>query len=105
MVINQFYRPAIEENLNAEDTVLLLAVFDRNVIFEDDFTGMCVVPCKDIPRFANQQVILRLDAPQKKRFMLPLFRPLSTSPIRVELESRAGFNDSKAKQVIKTVLL
>ena len=88
--------------------MLLLAVFDQDVITEDDFAGMCVVPCKDIPRLGaddEQRAILEVDAPQRKVFRLPLFRPPNASPIRAELESRAGFSDSKAKHITKPVPL
>ena len=64
--------------------MLLLAFFDQHVI-EDDFAGMCAVPCKDIPRLGaddEQRAILEVDVPQRKFFRLPLFRPPNTSPIR-----------------------
>ena len=91
--------------MNVENTILLLAVFDQDVI-EDDFAGVCVVRCKDIPRLGaddEQRAILEVDAPQRKVFRLPLFRPPNASPIRAELESRAGLSDSKAKQITKSV--
>ena len=51
-----------------ENTMLLLAVFDQDVI-KDDFAGVCVVPCKDIPRLGaddEQRSILEVDAPERK---------------------------------------
>ena len=91
--------------------MLLFTVFDWDLMKEDDFAGMCIVPCKDIPRLqetdAEQQraMILEMNAPQRKVFRLSLFHPpgKGTSPIRVELESRAKLSDSKAKQVIEAV--
>ena len=93
--------------------MLLFTVFDWDLMKEDDFAGMCIVPCKDIPRLqgtdAGQQraMILEADAPQRKVFRLSLFHPpgKAASPIRAELESRAKLNDSKAKQVIEVVPL
>ena len=63
--------------------MLLLAVFDQDLI-EDDFAGICVVPCKHIPRVGEgdeQRVILEVDVPQRRVFRLPLFRPPNASPI------------------------
>jgi hypothetical protein len=75
----------------------------------DDFAGLCIVPCRDIPRLqgtgAEQQraMILEMDAPQRKVFRLSLFHPPAASPIRAELESRTKLSDSKAKQIIETI--
>ena len=55
--------------------MLLLAVFDQDVI-EDDFAGVCVVRCKDIPRLGaddEQRAILEVDAPQRKVFQIAPF--------------------------------
>ena len=86
--------------------MLLFTVFDKDIVKRDDFAGMCIVPCKDIPRLgtdAEQRSILEVDAPQRKVFRLSLFHPPKASPIQAELESRARLSDSKAKQVIETV--
>ena len=104
------YRPASEEELNVEDTLLLLAVYNHD-IFVDNVIGICVVACKDIPRLREdeaekQRAILDNTAPQRKIFSLSLFHyPLNVSHAyaRAELESRAEIGDSKAKQIIKTI--
>ena len=102
-----FCRPASEESLNTENTMILVTVFDRDMkciisdCVQDDFAGVCVVPCKDIHRLGTdaeqRAMILELDAPQRKVFRLPLFCPPNTSAIRADLESRARLSDSKAK--------
>ena len=54
--------------------MLLFTIFDWDLVKKDDFAGMCIVPCKDIPRLqgtdAEQQraIILEVDAPQRKVF-------------------------------------
>lgn len=91
--------------------MLLFTVFDWDLVKKDDFAGMCIVPCRDMPRLqgtgAEQQraMILEMNAPQRKVFRLSLFHPpgKAASPIRAELESRAKLSDSKAKQVIETI--
>jgi hypothetical protein len=61
--------------------MLLFTVFDWDLVKKDDFAGMCIVPCRDIPRLqgtgAEQQkaMILEVDAPQRKVFRLSLFHP------------------------------
>ena len=91
--------------------MLLFTVFDWDLVKKDDFAGMCIVPCRDIPRLqgtdAEQRkaMILEADAPQRKVFRLSLFHPpgKAESPIRAELESRAKLSDLKAKQIIEAV--
>jgi hypothetical protein len=59
--------------------MLLFTVFDWDLVKKDDFAGMCIVPCSDIPRLqgtgAEQQraMILEVDAPQRKVFRYHFF--------------------------------
>ena len=92
--------------MEKEGAVLLLTVLDDGM-FKDEFAGLCVMPCKDIPRLevtTEQQALLRDDVPERKVMTLSLFRPaLDESPLRAELESRAKVNDSNAKQITKAI--
>ena len=94
--------------------MLLLGVFDRDTkcilcsdCAEGDFAGLCVVPCKGIPRLGTdaeqRATILEVDAPQRKIFRLPLFHPpkFNASPIRAELESRAKLVTLRQSRLLK----
>ena len=89
--------------------MLVFTVFHRDLVRMDGFAGMCIVPCRDIPRLqgtdAERQRAMIFDSPERKVLRLPLFRPPNpkASSIRAELECRAKLNDSKAKKVIKII--
>lgn len=42
--INHF-RPAEEAELKKDGAVLLMAVFDHDLLSSDDFAGLCIIPC------------------------------------------------------------
>ena len=87
--------------MDEDGASLLLSVFDHDV---RKSAGMCLVSCRLIPRLqSGSHAILNEGAPERKVLRLPLVHPsaLSDSQVRVELEKRAGFNDSKAKHIQK----
>lgn len=93
--------------MDTEGAVLLLTVLDDDMI-GDDFAGLCVMPCKDIPQLGanTEQALFKDDVPERKVMTLSLFRPApNESTLRTELESRAKVNDTKAKQITKGVLV
>ena len=68
-------RPAKEENMGKEGAILVLTVFDHDLIRENTFVGICVVPCKDIPQLLDEAPsVLDRTAPQRKNLTLPLFQ-------------------------------
>lgn len=97
------YRPAKQSEIDTEGTVLLLTVFDYNVIGFNEFVGMCAVACKDIPQMASPQASLSdPNAPQRKNFTLPIFRYTSETPVFLELDGRARMGDIKANEFFRT---
>ena len=89
--------------MDIEGAVVLLSVFDHDLFGPNDFAGMCVVSCKDIPRMASPQASLTDPrAPQRKNLTLPLFRYTSETPVFVELDVRAHLGDNKANDFFKT---
>ena len=83
--------------------VLLLSVFDHDLVGANDFAGMCVVACKDIPRMVSPEASLTDPrTPQRKNLTLPLFRYSSETPPFVELDVRAHLGDDKANDFFKT---
>ena len=85
-----------------EGTVLLLSVFDHDIVGANDFAGMCVVACKDIPRLASpEESLIDPNAPQRKNLTLPLFRYTSETPAFVELDARARLGDDNATAFFK----
>ena len=79
--------------MNKEGAVLLLSVFHHSVIGSDEFAGMCVVACKDIPHFTPD--------PQRKELTLPLFRYSTKTFALAELDARASWGDPKANSFFK----
>ena len=85
-----------------EGTVLLLSVFDHDIVGANDFAGMCVVACKDIPRLASpEESLMDPRSPQKKNLTLPLFHYAKATPAFVELDARAHLGDTKAADFFK----
>ena len=82
--------------------VLLLSVFDHDIVGANDFAGMCVVSCKDIPRLASAQASLTDPrAAQRKNLTLPLFRCYKETLAFRELDVRSHLGDAKANDFFK----
>lgn len=91
--------------MDTEGTVLLLSVFDHDVVGTNDFAGMCVVACKDIPRMASPEAsLIDPNAPQRKNMTLPLFHFDFTRdiPVFTEIDARSRLGDTKAVHFFKT---
>ena len=88
--------------MDIEDTVLLLSVFDHDIVGANDFAGMCVVACKDIPQLVSSEAsLIDPNAPQRKNITLPLFRYTSETPAFVEIDARSRLGDAKATSFFK----
>ena len=94
--------PAKQTEIDVEGTVLLLSVFGHEAIGANDFAGMCVVACKDIPQLISSEAMPSdPDAPQRKNLTLPLFRYTSETPAFAELDARVREGDEKASNFFK----
>ena len=47
--ISTLYRPVKPEQLSKDSSIILLAIFDYDTIWSNDFAGLCVVPCTSTP--------------------------------------------------------
>ena len=98
-----YFRPAKQQEVDADGTVLLLTVFDYNLIGYNEFVGMCAVACKDIPRLASPESSLTdPSSAQQANLKLPLLRYMTETPAFLELDIRAGLGDEKANDFFKT---
>ena len=95
------YRPAKESDMNKDGAILLLAVYDHDLIGSNDFAGLCAVACKDIPKLSNRPSPTDPNAPHAKNLILPLFTPLETAVFK-ELEARHSMNDPDAIEFWKS---
>ncbi len=81
----------------------MLAVYHYNFIGANDFAGLCVVSCKDIPRLsASRASVLDPDAPECKNLLLPLFHIKETLALR-ELEARNDRYDAAAYKALRSI--
>lgn len=88
--------------MNVEGAVLLMSVFDHDIVGANDFAGMCVVACKDLPQLSSPEASLTdPNAPQRMNLTLPLFRCTHETPAFVELDARARLGDDKASEFFK----
>ena len=71
----EFFLPSKGENMGKEGAILVLTIFDHDLIRENTFVGICVIPCKDIPQLLDEAPsVLDRTAPQRKNLTLPLFQ-------------------------------
>ena len=105
MILNAFVflcSPAEQREIDIEGTILLLSVFDHDIVGANDFAGVCVVACKDIPQLISPEASLTdPDAPQRKNLTLPLFHYTNETPAFAELDARARLEDHKANEFFK----
>lgn len=88
--------------MDTEGATLLLSIFDHDIVGANDFAGVCVVACKDIPQLVSSEASLTdPDAPQRKNLTLPLFRYTHETPAFAELDARARLGDDKASEFFK----
>ncbi|XP_064406965.1 protein unc-13 homolog D-like isoform X2 [Halichondria panicea] len=97
-----FIMPASKASLQTRGAVILLTIFDYDLLRSNDLCGVCVVPCEDIPilspvrsAFDNPGAIV------KKNLILPLFKiPASTMSLN-ELLARANSSDLRVADFLK----
>lgn len=95
--------PARQTEIDVDGAVLLLSVFDHDLVGSNDFAGMCVVACKDIPRMNSPHASLSdPNAPQRANLTLPLFCYSTGTPVFTELDNRAHLGDTKAIEFFKS---
>ena len=87
------YRPAASKDMKEKGSVLLLAMFDQDKIGKDDFAGMCVVSCNEIP-FGDERKVEHL----------PLFEFADTSAMK-ELVDRIKDDAADFCKLMKEFIL
>jgi BAI1-associated protein 3 len=88
------------ETMEVDGAMLLLAVFDYDKMSSNDLCGLCVIPCKRIPKLAGRGSITKPTGPERKNYHLPLFMVQPTLAFR-ELEARNHAGDSEAQHFFK----
>ena len=89
---NLHFRPATLTEMQKKGSVLLLVMFDQDKIGKDDFAGMCIVSCTDIPV-----------GDERKVEHLPLFEYYET-PAMEELADRTKDGTSDFCKLMKEFL-
>lgn len=87
--------------MDRDGSILLLTIFDHDVIGSNDFAGMCVVDCQTMPRLRSAKACFEPNAPQPKNLNLPLFHFVDPTPVTTELYTRSKLGDSKAIDFFK----
>ena len=88
--------------MDKDGTVLLLTIFDHDVIGSNDFAGMCVVACKSIPRLRSTKASFDPATTQPKNLNLPLFQLTTKTAVLSELHTRSKLGDFKAIEFFKS---
>lgn len=100
---NHAYSPAKQSEMEVDGAVLVLSVFDHDMFGPNDFAGMCVVSCKEIPKMSSSHTSLtNPSGPQRKNLTLPLFHCSTESSVFTEIDTRAHLGDEKAIEFFKT---
>ena len=96
------HRPASRELLQTRGAVILLTIFDHDIISSNDLCGVCVVPCEDIPILSPvRSAFDNPNAVERRNLTLPLFKiPESTIALN-ELSTRASSSDHRATDFLK----
>lgn len=94
------HSPVSEEDLATEGGILLLTIFDHDVLTPDEFTGMCVVPLNGVSGLASCS---SPSSPVQRNHTLPLFviSEDSMSKYLLELGVRSHKGDSLAANFFK----
>ena len=66
-------RPASQESMEVKGTIVVLGAYDYDILGKNDFMGICVVPCNDIPQLSNSSSLLDENSPKRRNMTLPLF--------------------------------
>ncbi|KAL5473226.1 hypothetical protein EMCRGX_G027680 [Ephydatia muelleri] len=98
-VINHTLNPVFNEELllpilqdeTKESAILVLAVYDYEIVGKNDFMGICVIPWKDIPQISNTASLLNESAAERRNLALPLFH-IEDSKALQELTQRHHFS-------------
>lgn len=91
------HSPVKKEDMALQGGVLLLTVFDHDIITSDDFTGLCVVPLNSVPGATATP-----SSPTQRNHTLPLF--VITDDISralIELRNRFKKGDTRATNFYK----
>ena len=92
VVINLLHahRPILQDETK-ESAILVLAVYDYDIVGKNDFMGICVIPWKDIPQISNTASLLNESAAERRNLALPLFH-IEDSKALQELTQRHHFS-------------
>ena len=88
--------------MEVKGTIVVLGAYDHDVLGKDDFMGICVVLCSDIPQISNKSSLLDISSPKRKNLTLPLFH-IAESKALQELALRHQFSDHESIEFINVL--
>ena len=88
--------------MEVKGTIVVLGAYDHDVLGKNNFMGICVVLCSDIPQISNKSSLLDISSPKCKNLTLPLFL-LGESKALQELTTRHAQADSEASDFLLTL--
>ena len=71
-----------EVKMDVEGAMLMMAIFDYDMVGSNDLCGLCVIPCKRIPKLGGKGSLTRPTGPERKNYHLPLFKVQPTAAFR-----------------------
>ena len=72
-VFNEELLLPVHQDETKESAILVLAVYDYEIVGKNDLMGICVIPWKDIPQISNTASLLNESAAERRNLTLPLF--------------------------------
>ena len=88
--------------MEVKGTIVVLGAYDHDVLGKNNFMGICVVLCSDIPQISNKSSLLDISSPKRKNLTLPLFL-LGESKALQELTIRHAQADREASNFLLTL--
>ncbi|KAL5473221.1 hypothetical protein EMCRGX_G027674 [Ephydatia muelleri] len=94
--------PASQESMEVKGTIVVLGAYDHDILGKNDFMGICVVSCNDIPQLSNSSSLLDANSPKRRNMTLPLFH-IGESKALQELALRHHFSDHEAVEFLNVL--
>lgn len=100
-IFNEEFRfPVTRQQLHSEGAVMVLSAYSYDKIGKNDFMGICVVQCSDIPLISSTTLLLDDKVPKRSNFQLPLFQIEEVKALQ-ELGVRHLSGETEASNFLK----
>ena len=97
-----FIRAASQESMELKGTIMVLVVYNSDILGKDDFIGMCAVLCNGIPQISNRSSLLDDNSPRRRNLTFPLFLAEDSKALQ-EFTSQHALADSEATDFLHTL--